>query len=107
MAKVSVLMAVHNGEKYLRQAVDSILAQTFSDFEFIIVDDGSQDGTAHMLGEYLDPRIVLLKNETGIGLTKSLNLGLAIAKGDYIARMDADDISLPDRQQHKHLRFGH
>lgn len=90
-------MAVKDGEKYLREAVDSILAQTFSDFEFIIVDDGSQDETAKILSGYSDLRVVLLKNETSIGLTKSLNLGLEKAKGEYIARMDADDISLPHR----------
>ena len=95
--KVSVLMAVKDGEKYLREAVDSILTQTFSDFEFIIIDDGSLDGTAQILSEYSDPRIVLLKNDSSIGLTKSLNLGLEISKGEYIARMDADDVSLPDR----------
>lgn len=95
--KVSVLMAVHNGEKYLRQAVGSILSQTYSDFEFIILDDGSQDRTTQILAEFSDPRIVLIKNETGIGLTQSLNLGLEKAKGEYIARMDADDISLPHR----------
>ena len=95
--KVSVLMAVKDGEKYLREAVDSILAQTFSDFEFIIVDDGSKDGTAQILGEYSDTCIVVIRNKTNIGLTKSLNLGLKKARGEYIARMDADDISLPDR----------
>ena len=95
--KVSVLMAVKDGGKYLREAVDSVLAQTFSNFEFIIMDDGSQDGTAQILAEYSDPRVVLLKNKTSIGLTKSLNLGLGKAKGEYIARMDADDISLSGR----------
>jgi glycosyltransferase involved in cell wall biosynthesis len=97
MRKVSVLMAVHNGEKYLRMAMDSILSQTYSDFEFIIVDDGSRDGTSQILNQYSDARIVLIKNEIGIGLTKSLNLGLEKARGEYIARMDADDVSLPHR----------
>jgi glycosyltransferase involved in cell wall biosynthesis len=90
-------MSVYNGEKYLREAVDSILNQTFRDFEFIIVDDGSTDRTWVALQSYDDPRIVLLRNEENIGLTRSLNKGLAVARGEYIARMDADDISLPER----------
>ncbi len=95
--RVSVVMAVYNGERYLRGAVDSILAQTLSDLEFIIVDDGSTDETARILDAYADPRIVRLRNETNIGLTRSLNRGLAAARGTYIARQDADDVSLRDR----------
>ena len=90
-------MAVKDGEKYLREAVDSILSQTYTDFEFIIVEDGSQDGTVQILNKYLDPRIVLIKNETNMGIARSLNNGLEVAQGEYIARMDADDISLPER----------
>lgn len=97
--KVSVLMTVYNGERYLRQAVESILDQTFSDFEFIIMDDGSTDGTWNILSDYAnrDQRIVLFPNKENIGLTKSLNKGLKLAQGEYIARQDADDISLPER----------
>jgi glycosyltransferase involved in cell wall biosynthesis len=97
--RVSVLMAVHNGEKYLHQAMESILNQTHTDFEFIILDDGSSDSTGSILDEYVarDRRIVLVSNETNIGLTRSLNRGLELAQGEYIARMDADDISLPGR----------
>ena len=103
--KVSVVMSVYNGERYLRQAVDSILNQTFTDFEFIIVDDGSTDDTPAFLDSYTDPRIVRLKNNACIGLTRSLNRGLVVAQGAYIARQDADDISLPARleQQVKFL----
>ncbi len=97
--KVSVLMAAFNAEQHLCEAVDSILAQTFVDFEFIIVDDGSTDGTATLLDSYSDARIVRLRNESNIGLTRSLNRGLAVAAGDYVARMDADDISAPERLQ--------
>lgn len=99
MPDVSVLMSVFNGERYLRQAVDSILNQTFTNFEFIIVDDGSADSTWDNLSEYAshDRRIVLIRNEKNIGLTKSLNKGMRIAQGKYIARQDADDISLADR----------
>jgi glycosyltransferase involved in cell wall biosynthesis len=94
---VSVLMSVYNGERYLREAVDSILAQTFGDFEFLIVDDGSTDGTAGILASCSDSRIRLIRNETNLGLTRSLNRGLTLARGKYIARQDADDVALPER----------
>ena len=96
---VSVIMAVHNGEGYLDDAVKSILSQTFSDFEFIIIDDGSTDGTAALLKEFerSDRRIRLYWNEKNLGLSQSLNIGLGFARGEYIVRMDADDISLPER----------
>jgi len=90
-------MSVYNGEKYLRQAIDSILNQTFKDFEFLIINDGSTDRTAEILQSYQDSRIKVINNEKNIGLTKSLNKGLKLAKGEYIARMDADDVSLPTR----------
>ena len=95
--KVAVLMSVYNGEKYLREAINSILSQTFNDFEFLIINDGSTDGTADILKSYTDSRIKIINNEKNIGLTKSLNKGLKIAKGEYIARQDADDISMPER----------
>lgn len=95
--KVSVVMAVWNGEKYLRQAIDSILAQTFTDFEFIIVDDCSTDATTQIIQGYDDERIQFATNEENIGLTRSLNKGLALARGEYIARMDGDDVSQPER----------
>jgi glycosyltransferase involved in cell wall biosynthesis len=92
-------MSVHDGETYLSESVSSILNQSFSDFEFIIVDDGSEDRTWEMLRTYQrkDPRIVLIRNEHNVGLTPSLNKGLARARGEYIARQDADDISLLNR----------
>jgi glycosyltransferase involved in cell wall biosynthesis len=95
--KVTVLMSVYNCKKYLREAIDSILGQTFEDFEFLIIDDGSTDSSAKIIRSYADPRIRLIQNEENIGLTRSLNKGLKLAKGEYIARMDADDISLPSR----------
>ena len=95
--KVTVLMSVYNGEKYLREAIDNILNQTFKDFEFLIINDGSTDRTAEILQSYQDPRIRIINNEKNIGLTRSLNKGLKVAKGEYIARMDADDISPSDR----------
>lgn len=95
--KVTVLMSVYNGEKYLRQAIDSILAQTHSDFEFVIYDDCSTDSSAEIIASYRDKRIVFRRNKTNQGLTKNLAEGVALARGEYIARMDADDISMPER----------
>jgi glycosyltransferase involved in cell wall biosynthesis len=90
-------MSVYNGEKYLPQAIDSILNQKYQDIEFIIVNDGSTDSSREIILGYKDPRIQLIDNKHNMGLTKSLNRGLEKAKGKFIARMDADDISLPDR----------
>ena len=101
--RVSVLMSVYNGERYLRYAIESILVQTFTNFEFIIVDDYSTDRTPEILDQYTDPRIVRLKNDTNLGLTKSLNRGLAVARGQYVARQDADDVSLPERFERQGL----
>jgi len=95
--RVSVIMAVHNGERFLREATESILSQTFADFEFIIVDDGSTDGTSGILDSFADPRIVRIANEKNLGLAASLNLGIAAARAEFIARMDADDVSAPTR----------
>lgn len=102
--KITVLMSVHNGEKYLRQAIESILDQTFNNFEFLIINDGSADSSKEIIFSYNDPRINYVENETNIGLTKSLNKGLKLAKGEYVARMDADDVSLPQRLE-KQLNF--
>jgi hypothetical protein len=95
--RVTVLMSVFNGARYLRLAIDSILMQTFGDFELLIIDDASTDGSAEILRGYADPRIRVLRNEANVGLTRSLNLGLAAAQGDLIARHDADDLSDPSR----------
>lgn len=97
--KLSVLMTVYNGGCFLAPALDSILNQTFRDFEFIIVNDGSTDGTRECLEVYAqkDARICLLHQEKNQGLTAALNLGLSQAQGRYLARMDADDISMPER----------
>jgi glycosyltransferase involved in cell wall biosynthesis len=89
-------MSVYNGERFLRQAVDSILAQTFTSFEFVVVDDGSTDGTAEILKGYSDPRLRIIRQEN-MGLIGSLNRAVDIACGEYIARMDADDNSSPGR----------
>ena len=93
---VSVIMAVKNGGQEVRQAVESILNQTLTDFEFIIINDGSTDETLKVLAEYQDPRIHVYSQENE-GLARSLNRGLSLAVGVYIARQDHDDISLPTR----------
>jgi glycosyltransferase involved in cell wall biosynthesis len=95
--KISVIMSVYNGGKYLREAIESILAQSFTDFEFIIVNDGSTDNSLEIIQSYDDERIKIINNEKNLGLTKSLNKALKKARGEYIARQDADDISLPNR----------
>ena len=99
--KISVIMSVYNNKKYLAEAIDSILMQTFKHFELVIIDDGSIDGASEILEKYAlkDRRILLIKNKTNIGLIKSLNKALKIAKGEYIARMDGDDICFPSRFQ--------
>ena len=102
--KVTVLMPVYNGQKYLRKAIDSILNQTFTDFEFLIINDGSTDNTEKIIKSYSDPRIRLINNKKNLGLVTSLNNGIDLAKGKYIARMDCDDISLPNRLKYQ-LKF--
>ncbi len=98
-SKISVVMSVYNGQSYLREAVESILNQTFTDFELILIDDGSTDATGEILDEYAtrDARIILSRNQNNIGLTRSLNQGISMSRGKYIARMDADDVSRADR----------
>src|SRR5258705_775698 len=95
--QVSVLLPVWNGERHLAAAIESVLGQSFTDFELLIVDDGSTDGSAALIRRYGDERIRLFENEKNLGVTRSLNLGLAQARGRYVARMDADDLSAPER----------
>ncbi|MBQ8138903.1 MAG: glycosyltransferase [Lachnospiraceae bacterium] len=101
MERVSVVMSCYNEKEiHLREAIESILNQDFRDFEFIIVIDNPENTVIHeTIKEYaqIDSRIVLIRNDKNIGLAESLNKGIRIAKGKYIARMDADDISLPSR----------
>jgi len=101
----SVIMSVYNEEKYLKGAIESILNQSFKDFEFIIIDDGSTDRSSQILDRYAkkDKRIKLIYQKN-IGLTKSLNKALELARGEYIARMDADDIAYKFRFE-KQIRF--
>jgi glycosyltransferase involved in cell wall biosynthesis len=95
--KITVLMPVFNGERFVREAVESIRSQTFSDFEFLIIDDGSTDSSLEIIATYNDPRIRLVTNGENLGVTATLNRGIDLAVGEYIARMDCDDVSLPTR----------
>ena len=105
MLKISVLLAVHNGEEKIEKAIQSILSQTFRDFELVVIDDGSIDQTQKIISEIQkkDNRIIL-ESIPHSGLTRALNQGLHLAKGEYIARMDADDIAHIDRLQ-KEVEF--
>ncbi len=96
-------MSVYNGEEYLRESIDSILNQTYGDFEFIIIDDGSTDGTAAILDSYKHPGI-RVRIQGNNGLTKALNTAISLAQGEYLARQDADDISNPGRLE-RQVRF--
>lgn len=96
--KVTVLMSVYNGRTYLAEAMESVLSQSFGDFEFLIIDDGSREPFHDIVTACNDNRIVLV-HQHNMGLTRSLNKGLLMARGDYIARMDADDVSVPGRLQ--------
>ncbi|MBI3090376.1 MAG: glycosyltransferase family 2 protein [Candidatus Tectomicrobia bacterium] len=95
--RVTVLMCVYNGEAHLAAAIESVLAQTWREFEFLIINDASTDGSRQVCASYHDPRIRLIDNERNLGLTRSLNRGLALAMGTYLARLDADDVSAPQR----------
>jgi glycosyltransferase involved in cell wall biosynthesis len=94
--RISIIMPVWNGEKFIAAAVDSLLAQTFNDFELLVIDDGSTDRTPEILRTYNDPRIRVLRLDH-VGIVVALNYGLSQAKAEWIARLDADDLSLPRR----------
>jgi glycosyltransferase involved in cell wall biosynthesis len=95
--RVTILMPVCDGEQFLREAIDSILVQTFTDFEFLILDDASADSSRSIVLGYDDPRIRLLTNDRNLGVTRTLNRGIQQVRGHYMARMDADDVSMPER----------
>lgn len=96
---MSVLMPVYNAERFLNEAIDSILNQSFTNFEFIIIDDGSTDDSAKIIKSYSDPRIRYYKNPQNMGISPSLNVGIELSKATYIARMDSDDVCHPERLQ--------
>jgi glycosyltransferase involved in cell wall biosynthesis len=99
LPRISVVMAVYNGSRFLKEAVESILSQTMTDFEFLIVDDASTDETPVILRELADrdDRVLVLRNDTNLGPFPSANRALELARGEYIARLDADDIAISDR----------
>jgi glycosyltransferase involved in cell wall biosynthesis len=94
---ISIVLPAYNCSWYLAQTIDSLLAQTCANFELLIINDGSSDDTEEIIQSYADPRIQYIKNETNKGLIYTLNRGIGLAQGSYIARMDADDIALPQR----------
>ena len=94
---VSVILPAYNCEKFIGKAIQSVLQQTFSDLELIIINDGSTDKTEFAILAFDDPRIIYIKNQMNKGLVFTLNRCIELAKGKYIARMDADDICLPER----------
>ena len=96
---VSILMPVYKTAQYLREAMDSILSQTFEAFELIVLDDCSPDNAEEILDTYADSRIVRYRGEKNVGLSNVLNVGIEMARGKYIARMDSDDLSMPERLQ--------
>lgn len=96
---VSILMPAYNVEKYVAEAIDCIFAQTFEDFELLVLDDCSTDNTEEIVRSYSDKRIRHIRHKQNMGLANNLNVGLKLARGRYIARMDGDDISLPERLQ--------
>ena len=96
---VSILLPVYNGERYIKETIDSLLSQTFREFELIVINDASTDGTVSIIKQYADSRITLVHNETNRGLIYTLNRGLTLCRGKYISRIDSDDIALPDRLQ--------
>jgi glycosyltransferase involved in cell wall biosynthesis len=95
--RLTVLMPVYNAERFLREAMDSILNQSFEYFEFLIIDDGSTDSSVDIIKSYNDARILFFRNEKNLGISQTLNKGIARASCELIARMDADDISMPER----------
>ena len=97
--KLTVLLPVYNGERFLKACIDSILNQSFENYKFIIINDGSQDSSNDIINNYNDERIQLINNNNNLGLTETLNKGLHIAKTNYIARIDQDDTSEKDRLQ--------
>jgi len=99
--RVSVVMTTYNAGRFVRETINSILSQTFTDFEFIIVDDCSTDNTVSIIESFCDPRIRLIRNSENKGISATRNIGIDAARGDYLAALDHDDISLPERLAHQ------
>lgn len=103
--RITVLMPVYNALPFLGKAIDSILRQTFQDFELLIIDDCSNDASGELISSYRDQRIVAVRNERNLGLSSTLNKGLLLARAELVARMDADDIAMPERLEKQYLKF--
>ena len=99
--EISVIMSVFNGARYLKKSIESILNQSYEDFEYVIIDDGSTDKSKIIIESFKDPRIKLISNKQNIGLAASLNIGIQVSKGKYIARMDCDDVSATKRLENQ------
>jgi glycosyltransferase involved in cell wall biosynthesis len=97
MPAISVIMPAFNAERFVAESVESVLSQTFKDFELVVVNDGSRDRTAEILDRYRDRRIVRIDHKDNQGLARTLNHGLKAAKGEFVARLDSDDVALPTR----------
>ncbi|AYV67882.1 hypothetical protein C2I06_13955 [Niallia circulans] len=104
MVQLTALMSVYNGAKHIKETINSVLSQSFTDFEFIVVDDGSNDGTADILKSYKDSRMNVFFLEKNVGIPKALNFGIDKSIGDYVVKIDADDIQDPERFE-KQLSF--
>jgi len=102
---LTVLMPVYNAERFLREAIDSILAQSLQHFEFLIIDDGSTDSRVEIIRSYTDSRIRFIQNEKNLGISATLNKGIELSKTELIARMEADDISYPNRLEKQYEYF--
>lgn len=102
LPKITVLMSIYNGERHIAEAVESVLTQNFRDFELLLVNDASTDKTDEIIHTFKDSRIRIVKNPKNLGLTRSLNIGLKLARGEFIARLDADDVSFPNRLRRQH-----
>jgi Glycosyltransferases involved in cell wall biogenesis len=102
---ITVLMPAYNAERFIGKAIESILNQTYKDFEFLIINDGSTDATESIIQSYSDSRILYIKNDKNIGLIATLNTGINMANGEWIARMDSDDVALPQRLEYQKNYF--
>ena len=103
MVEISVCMPSYNASQYIGECIDSVLNQSFTDFKFVIVDDGSTDNTVQIIKEYADSRIRLIENDHDF--IESLNTSIRLAEGKYIARMDSDDIMMPNRLIIKYKKY--
>lgn len=105
--KVSIILPTYNGGKYIKRAIESVISQSFSYWELLVIDDGSTDDTESIVREYQqkDSRIIYLKNTENLGIQKTLNIGLKVSKGEYIARIDDDDYWIDNSKLEKQVRF--